>query len=203
MSILNSRKNLGDITNDDVEGVNHINISKYSTTSIGKMLAPGYPFKFDSLIGTIGNIRNAMSYITIVNGPKWLLSKKKLTTTDIDIISKKKKVNLPNYWAIITYLIAARIMSDPALLSLIKNSNPDMIISTYNIYKDNSLGTTSRRIEMNYSISRYVAAVRLIFELIRNDNFNNESIIKLIQESKENKDVPLFEGAPFSITSDL
>ena len=197
-NILNKYKKL-ELPVDD----NYVNISKFSNNDVGKQLSPGFGYVFDTLIGKVGNLRAAMDYVTTPGYPKKLLGKKKLSKKDIEYIAYKKKKNITNYWAIQTYLIAARIKSDETLIEEIKKLNDDIYITSFNVYKNESLGVSSGLREVNYTMSRYVAAIRLIIDLIKNNEFNDTKIIELIEASKDDKDKPLFDGVPFEINSPL
>ena len=180
-----------------------INISKQSDTTIGKKLSPGYGYVFDTLIGKVGNIRTAMEYIVTVGYPKRLLSKKRLTRTDILSVENRRKVELVNYWAIVVYLLAIRIQSDADLVAELKDTSDDTYLTSFTTFKNKSLGTEAVVNEINVRLSKYVSAVRLLVNLIQKDNFNDNSIKDLITSVKANRELPLFHGVPFNITSEL
>jgi len=184
-------------------GQKFINISKQSDDIIGKKLSPGYGYVFDSLIGKVGNLRTAMEYIVTAGYPKRLLNKKRLTRTDILSVENKRKVELVNYWAIVVYLLAIRIQSDPDLVTALKATTDDTYLTSFTTFKNKSLGTEAVVNEINVKLSKYVSAVRLLAGLIQKDNFNDDSIKDLIVNVKANKELPLFHGVPFNITSEL
>lgn len=201
MGILNKYKRLR--LPDDDKGKRYLNIAKYSDSPLGRILAPSYGYAFDTLIGRIGNIRIAMDYIVKRGYPKRLLNKSKLTRKDIESVSKIKNNVVPNYWAILTYIVAVRIQSDINLIKEIKDLDSDIELTSYNVFKNKSLGVVAQIKELNIPMCKYVAILRLIFKLIQNDHFTDTSIKQLIQDTKDNPALPLFDNVPFAIESEL
>lgn len=185
------------------EGSNHINISKYSKTELGKLLSPGHPLNVDTLYGTIGNIRSAMDYLVTEKYPINFLSKKKLSKDMISKLDKSKKRILPNYWAAVGYTICERVLQDEKLIELIKKTNPSLELTSYTIKRVERHGVSSNNYTLNTKMKQYVNILNKIFRLIRNNNFNSVSMLLLVNDLKSDSKLSIFHNVPFTIKTDI
>lgn len=95
-------------------------VDKNSDYLIGKMLTRGYnesgkPF-FTNALGNIGNIRNAMSYLTREGMSQSLLSATRLNKRQISTILKLPKKKASNYDEVLMSVIHDRIVLDKTLV---------------------------------------------------------------------------------------
>ena len=173
------------------EGVDHINVSKYSTIDIGKKLAYGYPISIETVFGKVGTVRSVMEYIATPNYPKELLSKTKLSPTDIKKIPKRK-IPIDNYWSIITYVLCLRVKSDKELIQLLKENT--LPFTSYNINKVKYFDTDVINFNYNYKMGKYLGIIMLIQELIKQDKFEDKYIQELIEFNKDVPDKDIFSS---------
>lgn len=186
-----------EITKNDIEGENYINVGTYSKLKVGKQLAPGYPTSFKSVLGTTGNIRNALNFLTIKGFPAKLIGKKRLTSYDIKSLQNKESVRISNYKAYLIYFISLRILDDHQLLKALAKLPIDIRFTSFNMRTDKILECKSRL--YNDNISLYCDAIAELFMLIKNDKFTNYFIQKLILDSKSSE-VDLFTDIPNPIS---
>lgn len=173
---------LNKINRDYVEGKDFINVSSYSKHKIGKMLAPGYPVSFKTVLGTTGSIRNAINFMTIKDYPIKLIGKKRLTSYDVKSIQSKESIKIDNYKAHLTYFIATRIKDDSVLVNRMKKLPNDIIFTSFNINTDSVLNIKS--ILYNDNQIMYCDIIESLFKLIKSDMFTNEHINKLVIKNK-------------------
>ena len=93
----------------------YINVSKYSDSKLGKVLSPGHPVSIKTLLGVVGTLRSAMVYIVTPNYPSNLLAKRSLKRFERNKIPKQT-IDVPNYWAVVTYLLCLRIKEDQEVI---------------------------------------------------------------------------------------
>jgi len=181
------------ITMNDIEGKDYINISTYSKIKVGKQLAPGYPTSFKTILGTTGSIRNALSFLTIKGFPVKLIGKKRLTSYDVKSLQTKESVKIDNYKAYLIYFISLRILNDPELLEALKKLPKDIKFTSFNTCTDKILDCKSRLYNSNQNM--YCDVVTELFALIQDDKFDNTSIQKFVIDNKS-KDIELFTCLP-------
>lgn len=196
-SILTEYSKIDPIDESSEEGVDYINVSKYSKTELGRALAPGAKANFDTILGRIGNIRSAMDYVAIPNYPIKLLSKSRLNAKDIKKIPKKR-ISIPNYWSIITYILAERIKSEPDLIKMIKENEAEYTCFSSK-GKANLFGKEVFITQPNNSMGRYIAIIRCISKLIKNDEFTDAKIYQLINSAKDCPEKLIFEGSTVNV----
>ena len=172
-----------------------INMVKYSDSRIGKMLSVGAPIELTTIFGKIGTIRNVMDLIVTPNYPTRLLGKKKLSRDEISSIPKTI-VSVPNYWAIITYIVIERIKSNDMLMGHMRTT--EYSYTCDNVKRGVMLGKEIETSLPNKRLVRYVAIVNIVAGMIYANNFNNTTIKQFVQDAKD-EDVPLFTGVPFDV----
>lgn len=95
-----------------------INISKDSTSLIGRMLVRGYseqqPFSSKEL-GLVGNMRNAISFLSREGMSTASLAKTKLSKAEMIKILSLPKRRVKDYNKILTSVLQDRILSDKVL----------------------------------------------------------------------------------------
>jgi len=185
------------------DGPMYINLGKVDANTIGGQLAPGYGKAFNTLIGKVGSIKNGMNYIVTKGYPKDVLAKTRLNKSDLESIQGKHKVYIPNYWAVVVYLAYERINSDKELMQQIKDLPDDVVFTSYTEYKNNSLGVEAKVKKLNVEMSRYVAVIRTLVDLIKKDKFDTETILELIHSAKEKPELSIFDSVPFSIETKI
>lgn len=127
------------IKDDDIEGIDYINVSSYSILPLGKKLAIGYPIKIETIYGTIGTIRNLISYINCEDYPKNLLSKHKLSKDDIERINCNDLTIDDKYRDLFECVLKDRVNKYDNVVRLFKMLNPDIRFTSYNRLKDGSI----------------------------------------------------------------
>lgn len=189
-SVLNA---ISYIPSDDLE---YINVAKSSDDELGKMLAPGYGYTFNTVFGSIGNVRNGMELITTPNYPMYLISKKQLTRKDIESIPSKK-INLPNYWAIVAYLLCSRVQADTDLIEAIAKN--ELEYTSVYIKSTSAMGITGAVVSPNLKMGRYLGIIRGISKMIKNNTFEDSDILNFVNLCKDQNNKPLFDGLPFKM----
>jgi len=180
----------------------YINVSKYSETELGRALAPGFPISLQTLFGKIGTLRTGMEYIVTPNYPERLLSKRKLKCIDLDKIPKHK-IDVPNYWSVVTYLLCLRIKSDEKLIELLRETDDDTKFVSYNKVNNKSLGINSIVYKENLRLNIYTNIINDITRLIKSNVFHDLRIRELIVSYKDDDSKSVFEGLAIAIESDL
>jgi hypothetical protein len=180
----------------------YINISKYSDCELGKVLAPGYPVSLETLFGTIGTLKSGMEYIVTPNYPTRLLSKRKLRRIDLEKIPRRK-IDVPNYWAVVTYLLCLRIKSDHEVINALKKLDTETTFVSYNKVSNETFGIKSIVHKPNTDMNMYLHIMESIFKLIKADLFNHTYIRNLIISYKEDKDKSVFADLAITVESDL
>lgn len=198
------------IKDSDIEGINYINIDIDTENKIGKKLAIESTFNaVNTLIGKITSLRTAMEYIVTPNYPSKLLTKGKLNAKEI-IGIPNNKVWVTNYWAIVTHITFERICQDKTLFDEILKLNKDIKFTSFKKSENKVFGLTSKVINFNKELDKYIFIVCDIINIILNTNGENEeyfnnlnkAIKKLILDKKADKDVSLFHNVPFDIEFD-
>jgi hypothetical protein len=189
------------------EGIILINIHRDSGNSIGRKLTPGHACKLKTIIGEFSAITNGIDYLTTKDMTKKLANSTKLTRKDINIIRSSKKSRLTNYWAVMFYLLYKRVHNDndlkEGLLALANDYGDKIEFSSFITYERSDLGTKATVSELNIKLSKYVGLVRIIFDMIRTNNFNDEVFMEKMLLLKENVSESIFSGSVKKIESVL
>ena len=161
------------ITPNMVEGKDYIAISTISKHKLGRALAIGYTTNFKTVAGNVVSVKRFMEYIGMKDYPTKYLMQSKMKTADIRAVNKLETVDVPNYWAILTYAVCKRIQKDLGVQKMIKeNTLP------YTIVKWDKIDEELQSIE----------------SLNKSDTFNTETISNLIEYYKRDKNLDLFHG---------
>ena len=177
---------------------NYVNIVLNSDSELGKKLSIGYPFKFKTIFGNVGSVRNAIDYVTTPGYPVNLLSKSKLRSEEISKIPKNK-VRLTNYYAVVMYILTERVKQDEDLIrELMEN---DMILTSYYTNKREIAGETVTVIIPKNDNAMLVQMYSDIEQAIKDNGgvLNDEIQEKLIKSYITNPDKRLFDGVPFTV----
>ena len=180
------------VPNVDNIDKDYINISKYSDDEVGIKLAPGYGYQFNTIFGKVGSIRNIMDFLNNPGYPIDILSKKKLTSKDVNKVSKMKKINIPNYWAIMVYVFYERLVQDQALLDELINLPEDIIFTSFNEYVRKSPLGEVRVKRYNTKMGRYIKIIELLIEEFRKDR--NFDVKGLVESCKDKPHKDLFDS---------
>jgi len=163
-----------------------INVIKSSDTELGVMLSPGYPYKFKTIFGKAGNVRNVIDYISIPEYPATLLGKTVLDSRDISLIKKFKKVKIENYHAIIASVLIERVKSDKKIIEMMKEEKYTYVSNF--IKKSKLYGKVVEYKAPKHGMKVYCNILTKINELVYNDNLNDTTAWELIESYMENKE---------------
>jgi len=186
------------IENGTKEGVDYINISAYSETELGKMLAPGYPVDTQLIIGQIGTVRAAVSYVITPGYPHHLLGKKKFTRSDVRSIPTRT-ITVDNYWAIYAYILIERVRQDQVLRKLLLENTLDF--TSYTIRKETLLGEKTSMLKINNSMRGYIDIIKQIKGLLVNEKLDDDTRVKdvILSYAAIDDISKLFDGSTVSI----
>ena len=180
----------------------YINVSKYSDSELGKALLPSTPVSLPTLFGEVGTLKSAMEYIVTPNYPVRLLSKRKLKSTDVNRIPKQK-IDVPNYWSVVAYLLCLRVKSDDALINMLRETDEDNKFVSYNKVNKTTLGIKSSVYKPNTDMNMYLHIIDSIVRMIKSSVFNDHYIRELIISYKEDKTKSVFADLAITVESDL
>jgi len=173
---------------------NYINVIKDSNTELGKMLSPGHPRVFSTIFGNIGNVRAGMDFVTTMSYPIDILGKSRLTKNDIAKIPRKK-VSIPNYWAVVAYLLVTRIRQDSKLRELMKDNDKEYICVYIKNGEEMGKSYTSF-IPVNV-FGRYLSILRDIEVVIKDDKLDDDdTVMALIESYKHKETLKVFDNLP-------
>lgn len=185
-------------TAEQKEGVDYINVSRFSDTELGRSLTPGNPYKFETVFGKPGSIRSAIDYVVTINYPKDLMEKAHLNKKDIMQIPHKQ-LPVENYNAILAYIISRRIMSDVKLQQLMIANKAEYtsfnITETEDEIFDKKIVVGTKNIRMY----NYLMIIRNFSLMLKQGIFNKQEIDKYIKFLMKNPDTDLFEGTAISV----
>jgi hypothetical protein len=198
-SILNEMNGVPTVLANAVEGKDYINVSKHSKSELGKMLAYGHPVEINTVFGKVGTIRSAMDFITMPGYPVEFLSKKKLRQPEVAEINKLTKRTLPNYWAIVAYIVVERIKQDEKLQQLMIENEAQY--TSFNMSKpQNFLGGAKLSMSVkNHKMSRYLSIIRHVEKMLKENTFTDENIQKFIEAAKDKPAKDIFDRLPFAM----
>jgi hypothetical protein len=200
-SVLAHDNSIPTIKDNMVEGIDFINISIYSTTPIGQMLAPGYPLKkgIQMPFGKCGTVRSAMEYIIRDVYPKELLAKSRLSRAELTMLGKPTR-RCTNYWSIVAYAIIARIKNDDELIALLTSLPSKTIFTSFNGEESvDFFGTVLVMPKVNIRMRNYLAIIRFVKEMLDNGSFNDSSIQNFIMASRHNQNVGIWDGTMIKV----
>ena len=186
---------------NEQEGVDFLNISLKSTTQLGKELHPNYSRTFNTVLGKVASVRNFISLITIPGYPIDLVAKRNLKPEEQGTIPKER-ITPVNYWALVAYAMCERILQDKVVRNQLQKSNA--WLTAFDTYEAPSLfkGRTNLNRNVNAPVLRmanYIAILRAICIMIKENKFNRENISEFIEQCKADPDRDAFEGVPEAI----
>lgn len=185
---------------DKVDGVDFININMRSDSELGRKLHTGYnhPFALFAGIGAVSNIKTFISFITRVEFPLYLLTKKKWEPEDVAKVSQER-VYPKNYWALVAWAVCSRIRNDAYLIKLLKEN--ELPFTAFTLIEEESLlegkdDMGGKQVKMNYGLATYIAIIRNISDMIKADEFETSKIKSFIESCKQYPDEDIFAGLP-------
>lgn len=179
-----------DVTQD---GLEFINISKIAKTELGKLLKSDYIHPFKTFLGDVASVLVFSKAIITPNYPLDLLYKKtKLTSVDIDRIPTNK-VSVANYWALVAYAYCARIQQDAKLIGMLKNNTLPFVSFELGSPRE-FFGKTIVMHTVNKHMGKPIAILNYIVKLIKEDNFNDDSIKAFVELCKAEPEKDILDG---------
>ena len=178
------------ITPDMKEGIDYISLVEQSNHYIGKKLYPNSLGTFDTIIGNVISIQRFMQYVSIHRFPSKYLLQKNLNRKDVALITSLTTLDLPNYWALMCYALCCKVQSNKKLKHALKtNTLPLTIVLNKKdeILEEETLVNFTKQ-------GNYLAIVRSVEELIKEDKFTPADIKNLIDFYKQEKDLDLWAG---------
>jgi len=178
------------------ETKDYVNVVLNSEDELGRKLSNGYPQSFETIFGKVGNVRNALEYVKTPGYPVKLLSKSKLTSKEINRLPKRRAY-LPNYYAIVAYILTERVKQDKELQEELKNNEKHL--TSY--YKNSKpiLGSNVTVVIPKKENELYIEIYTKISQLLKENRFDEDNINELIKSYIKYPDKELFEGAAFNI----
>jgi len=184
---------------DHKDGVEYVNVSPYGVTELGRVLSPGYIRPFETIVGKVSSMRNAMDFLTREKYPKTFLGKTKMTTKDIEKISKLKKLHIPNYWAAVAYFLIEKIIQDKDTITALKELPPSIPFRSFRMIKHERHGIVNYLVEENYELDKYLRILKTIHFKVYNGElkYNDvelDTIKKIVNTFKEDKTKDILYG---------
>lgn len=187
------------VRGNDVEGVDYINVSKYSESELGKMLSYGHPVKVKTVFGKLGTVRAGMDFVKTPGYPTALLGKQKLSADEVNSIPRKH-VSVPNYWAIVAYIMCERIDQDPRAKKLLKE-NVAPVFTSFNTQSERQFFTKSVKLSVpNMKMGRYLSIIRHIEKMLKEDRFTQEDIEQFVNDCKDHPELDIFEKSTLMLS---
>jgi len=167
---------------ESVEGIDHINVSLDANTEIGKMLSPAYYHPFYTHFGKMPSINTALNYLLIDDYPEEFLQAKSFTDEEKKFVEGKERKTIRNYYATVAYLITQRIICDPKLKEMIKNLDPDIVITSYYNTKQIDKEMKEMCYKPRYKMGNYLIILRNIIDDIQTNHFDYTSTMSYISQ---------------------
>lgn len=187
-SILNQHSKIDAPNMAEQDGTHFINVDIRSKSQLGKRLSMQYSKSFNTIIGRVISIRTFANAITIPGFPPELLNKFKPTKEDLARIPKEG-TKVPNYWALIAYAFTEMVKQDSALKDmLIKNDLPFVAVEER---VTDFFGTPFPVSRPNYKLGKYIAIIRLVSKLLKENKFTDENIKAFIVDCKDVPEVDI------------
>lgn len=182
---------------DKKEGVDYINISHNSESVLGKRLAPSYNLTFPTFIGDCASITNFMNAIKYESYPLSLLNKWKVTEEQFSF-KTAKQLDVPNYWSLVAYALCQKVKADEELQKMMKENELPYTCFTTTVNKtffNKSVMITQPKT----SLARYVAIIRHIQNMLKEDRFTDSHIEKFISDCKKFPEKDFLDGTCFTV----
>lgn len=187
-----------------VEGIDYINVDIKSKCELGRKLSMVYSRPFNTIIGKAISIRMFANAISVPGFPMELLSKFKPTTDELKSIPKQT-IKVPNYWALLAYAFCEKVKADKDLkLALFENELPFTVATksadqTEVDFFNTKVLIDKPKYDLNFKLVRYVAIIRAVSKMIKEDKFSEEDIKEFIVQCKDVPEVELLEGVAVAI----
>lgn len=182
------------ITDEMVEGTDYISLDTKSNSELGRLLSYNHPANFTTVFGNVGTIRSLMDYITIPGYPYELLSKARIKPEEKARIPKRR-ISVPNFWAIVTYIVCVRIKGDVKIIGMLKDKpeNVPFTLGTRTV-KTELFGNTVIVKQQVTKMSRYLGIIAHVEKLIKDNRFTKEEIDSFVLAARDHKDKSVFDG---------
>lgn len=181
------------------EGEKIINISPKSTTELGRLLSPLTPSFTRLFCGKVACIKTFMEAIRTPGFPTNFLGKAHLSSEEVLSIPKKKVI-LPNYWALVAYAVVERIRQDKKLMGLLKTNT----LTLTSLNKDKVTEFFGKKITcsvVHNKMAMYVAIVRHIELMIKSDEFMDKAKTdEFILKCRDDETKDIMEGMCLTVT---
>lgn len=188
-ALLNQNSKIEAINGQD--GVHFINVDIKSESFLGKRLSMQYSKSFNTIIGKCISIRMFANAITVPGFPAELLNKFKPTKEEIAKIPREGN-KVPNYWALIAYAFTEMVKSDQNLKKLLtENTLPFTAVERRVV---DFLGTPVPVSGPNFKLGKYVAIIRLVSDMLKQDKFTEDNIKDFIVQCKDVPEVDILSG---------
>ena len=187
-------------TNNDKEGVEFININPKSNSELGRVLAPTYSVSFPTFLGRTYSVKSFMQAINTPGYPLELLRKPKLTKADLAKIPRRvAKTHLANYWALVAYALTQRVRYDKKVKAMLNKNTLEFTAYRY-VQNREFFGKMISVTELDHTLGKYIAIIRYIETMIKENRFNEEDIKKFIEACKDEPEKDLLDGVALNIS---
>lgn len=176
-----------------------INVDLHSEDKLGRLLSDRHLFVFSTWCGEVNSMKTYMDFIATPDYPVELLTKKKFTFEDLKKVSHIKKINLDNFWALVTVAMIDKVKACKELRTLLEQNEYDFtcIIES----KTTELFGKSVSIKnVNNKMARYLAVCRLVQELVKTGDIDDPERVKYwVEQCKDYPEKELTDGVPFVV----
>lgn len=184
------------VKNDMEEGRDYISLWSGSKSVLGRALSYTNPRRFNTFIGEVSGIRRFVVYLSTKDLPISFLLKGKYTKEDHELVRSKESLSLTNYWAVVAYALIERIRNDKKLQEMIYENTLPFTAITWKKTPSILNNVPNMKVGVNnIRLANYLAIVRNIEALIKNDMFTSANMKELIRFHMVNKDVDIFDGS--------
>ena len=178
------------------EGRDYISLWSGSKSVLGRALSYTNPRRFNTFIGEVSGIRRFVVYLSTKDLPISFLLKGKYTKEDHELVRSKESLSLTNYWAVVAYALIERIRNDKKLQEMIYENTLPFTAITWKKTPSILNNVPNMKVGVNnIRLANYLAIVRNIEALIKNDMFTSANMKELIKFHMVNKDVDIFDGS--------
>lgn len=157
--------------------------------NVNNPLHPKTPHNFNSILGQLYSVSNAMYFINTDMDPRLL--KRELTNSDMTAIYKASRHNVSNYWEIVKLLIVDRILSDKTLIEELRNKYKETgELDDYVIVHNQGHGIINTEVP-NFKLATYGVKLTEVVHLILTtggelEKLNSKEFKVIKQQIKEN-----------------
>lgn len=193
-SILNQRCKIKQFSDEKM-----VNVDLHSEDRLGVLLSDRHIFKFKTWCGEMNSMKSYMDFIAVSNYPMDLLKKKRITSDDIKRVAQLKKVNLPNFWALVTVAMIDKVKACDELRTLLMENQYDFTSITDS--RDTELFGSKISIKnVNKKMVRYLAVCRLVEELVKSGDIDDpEKVKNWVEQCKDKPEHELTAYVPFVV----